>query len=159
MTKRDIIAKITALTELNSYADVVEDASSRPKPGFTRIMILKDNIPGASNVPIPVFVNGRKVLIQRGREVDVPDKFVHALRNAEEVKYGTTDNGEEVKNIGPSYPFQVLDRTPGPDPWPGFEVNRAKRHRQREILRDRLGRWPNTREFNLAMEQGRVEVS
>ncbi|MBH8578791.1 hypothetical protein [Bisbaumannia pacifica] len=55
--------------------------------------------------PVQVGVNGRNYVIERGKEVAVPESVVEVLRNAVQAQYDPKTM-EETKVM--AYPFQVL---------------------------------------------------
>jgi len=73
-----------------------------------KIIIHKtENDSGANNVPISV--NGRTFLINRGEEVSVPESVVDVLNNAvrEIFKYND-DTGEMASKEVQAYPFSII---------------------------------------------------
>lgn len=55
--------------------------------------------------PVPIGVNGRVIRIKRGEQVTIPERFVHALRNAVQ-QIRDADSGE-MRDVE-AYPFQIL---------------------------------------------------
>lgn len=126
--RETIVAKIEAANTGNSQITIpnVEvpimpteqaTASAREEAGRknsgevrkVRILIETQEIPGGDQ-PVPVSVNGRAMLIPRGKEVDVPVHFVEALKNAvrdiyDPIKEGGV--GTEPRKAT-SYPFRII---------------------------------------------------
>lgn len=86
-----------------------ESANTRTLNAQKRVRIL---IPAGRSkheqCPVPVGVNGRAYLIERGVEVDVPESVVHVLNLA--VEQSPVLDGERVTGFRsvPRYPVQVL---------------------------------------------------
>lgn len=57
--------------------------------------------------PVPVRVNGRTMLIPRGKRVMVPEEYVEAIRNASETVWDMTEHGLSNPREVPSYPYAV----------------------------------------------------
>ena len=60
------------------------------------------------NEPVPVSVNGKVMLIPRGKDVDVPAEYVEVLQHAISHKYDPLPDGgmNPVPREVPLYPFQ-----------------------------------------------------
>lgn len=163
-TKKDIISAIQHKLRGQTIAKPVV-GDSRPGPGFARIKMMRDNAPRARNIPIYVQVNGRTCTIPRGVEVDVPEKIVECLRHSThpQIMEDTTKAFNDPKRVRieamPSYPFEVLDRTPGPDPWPGYEVHKKSTYGPREKFWKLFGRWPKRGEVTEAIKGGFITLS
>lgn len=56
---------------------------------------------------VPVRVNGRTMLIPRGKRVMVPEEYVEAIRNASETIWNMTEHGLSDPREVPSYPYAV----------------------------------------------------
>lgn len=160
MTLDDIRA---ALRRKVSKGNVVRiaDTNSKPLPGFYRIIVHKTSDLGAKVGGRPVFVgaNGFKVNIPRNVAVDVPEKVIRILESA--VHYVTMEGegtGQSYHEPQLTYPFQIVDHTPGPDPKPGFEKMKARTYRAREKFRDRFGYWPkNQQQLRDALKEGFIK--
>lgn len=164
-TKAGIIEIIKAKRNSQDMAVVVEDTSGRPKPGWTRMHLHRDPMPGAQNNPVFVGANGYNVTIPRGVDVDVPDKVISVLNDA--VEYRLVENLNEPINSPNrweykpvlSYPFSVLDRNPGPDPRPGFEKGKAATMGPRIKFKELFGRWPSHAELLEAQKEGLLKIN
>jgi hypothetical protein len=86
------------------------DTDSKKDP-MIRIYINISETKGGSD-PIPVGVNGRVMLVPRGKEIDVPSRYVHALKNAKTLVYGNDEKGrfDPTPREVPAYPFQVISQ-------------------------------------------------
>lgn len=79
---------------------------------FARINIPITSKPGGDE-PVAVGVNGRAMAIPRGKDVDVPMKYVEVLMNAKEMAYEEYDptrdmlGGLGMPSLVDSYPFSV----------------------------------------------------
>lgn len=163
MTKEEIIEAIKAK---HKDRDVVllAEAGAGPKPGWARILLHKDPTPGAGNRPVYIQVNGYKVTVPRGVEVDVPIKVVNVLNDAKELRK-EEDPSEPYNSpkrwrnmLVHSYPFQTLAVTPGPDPRPGLEKSKAAKYGPRVAYRDKFGRWPQRAELLEAIKDGIIKL-
>lgn len=104
-------------TEEGSTAMAVEVQSAEPAEGGVpegrkRIIIHKGEGP-LGDKDVFVGVNGVGYLIQRNKEVDVPDGVVDVLRNAVETRYETMrDPASGAEIMKPyeqlAYPFSVI---------------------------------------------------
>lgn len=144
-TKKDLLAMINARLKNKQILTVV-DESKEPAPGRSRIVIQKDPTigPKAGSRPVPVFVNGYRCDIPRGVPCDVPHKVVKVLANSKhpQVTEDPDRPGKSTYENLPSYPFQVLASTPGPDPQPGFERIKEAAYRPRERFFQLFDYWP-----------------
>lgn len=85
------------------------DETDTSGDGLVRILIETRDEPGGDK-PIPVSVNGRAMLIPRGKEVDVPRKYVEVLTKAVRHVYDPIDGGgisTTPRNV-PAYPFRII---------------------------------------------------
>jgi hypothetical protein len=155
MDKEDIVRMILEKQKRTAFATVVNDGDNGlPKPGWARIMVMKDNTTGAKNRPIYWMINGRKFCVPRGIKVDVPIKLVDGpMRDAIEY-HMEEDLGEAINSSRrfqfkprASYPFVEECRTPGPDPYPGDEVARGAKRAMEYRFRDMHGYWPRSQEL------------
>lgn len=160
-TKLELIAMIEQ-KQKQTILFTPANTNNHPKPGFTRIKVMRDP---TTTQPVWVCVNGRNCTIPRSVECDVPEKIVEALRNSvhpqvvEDQSLPFNDPARIRIIEQPSYPFEVLDRTPGPDPWPGFEVSRMAAYRPRERFWKKFGRWPKRGELNEAVKSGIISLA
>lgn len=82
-----------------------------PKEGEVRMIVFESELPGGKD-PVPVSVNGKAMLIPRGQEVEVPERYFEVLANALMDYYETDEDGNLVpipRKI-PRYQFNVLAR-------------------------------------------------
>lgn len=160
MTLEDIRAALRRKVNKSNMVRVA-DTNSRPAPGMYRIILHKTSDFGAKVGGRPAFVgaNGFKVNIPRNIAVDVPEKVIRILENS--IHYVTMEGeagGQSYQEPHLSYPFQILDSTPGPDPKPGFEKMKARTYRAREKFRDRFGYWPkNQQQLRDALKEGFIK--
>lgn len=164
-TKEDIIIALNKKLGDRSMPELAH-AESTVKPGYSKIRVLSDPMPGASNLPIFVGCNGYNCLIPRDVDVIVPHRVVRTLRDALQIvkkQMSTQDQyGREVfKNVEvkvPSYPFQELESVPGPEQLTSWEMAKLRTIRPRERYRDLFGHWPNGRELIRAIEQKLISL-
>lgn len=138
--KDDIIREIMEAVSKANYAEI---SDGDLKPGFARIKLT----PIAGRVTFPVYqnTNGYTCFIPPGHEVDVPIKVVETLRHAEEMKKVQNEFGEYTDVLQPSYPFELLATNPGPDPRPGYEVQRDKKWEPFREFYKQNGFWPSAK--------------
>lgn len=126
MTRDQIISKILLLASDDSRIKAVVDLDAPPKPGFARIRIHKHNRAGGDD-PVQISVNGKEITILRDKAVDIPHKFVNALKNAiNDLMFPNgytmdSDKAEIYEDIAEEerdYSFDMIASSPGPDPWP-----------------------------------------
>lgn len=125
-TKERIISMILSMSEDAGRVKAVQDETSPPAPGYARIRISRNNNPGG-NDPVQITVNNITKTILRDKVVDVPLKFVDALKNAvndmmvpDDFTYSeeNRDALEEMFQEERNYEFSILEITPGQDPEP-----------------------------------------
>jgi hypothetical protein len=163
--KEDIIAAIKSKLSGRTAVKLAEEGS-KLKPGYARIKVLSDPMPGAANSPVFVNANGYTCTIPRDVEVVVPQRVVRVLNDAvvKRLKQTTTtDNyGREVTRdtvvIQPSYPFQVLEMAPGEEPLTNLEISKLKTAGPKRRYRAMFGRWPRPKELARAIEQGLITL-
>lgn len=161
-TKEEIIKAIKYKMR-NTQMVKVADGKAGPAPGFVRVKLMKDSSPKARNAAVYFMVNGRTAAIPRGVACDIPFKFEEAMRNSThpQVVEDSSKAFNDAKRFSieeaPSYPFEVLDRTPGPDPWPGTEVTRRASYGPREKFWKLFGRWPRRGEVHDAIKGGFIK--
>lgn len=85
----------------------VTDDQMPPKKGLVKIHIQLTEDPGGDE-PVPVGVNGKVMLIPRGKDVEVPHAYFEVLSNAIAHKYDPMPGGgiNPVPRAVPLYPFQ-----------------------------------------------------
>jgi hypothetical protein len=136
-------------------------------PGHAKIIINEDATPGSKNFPIYMNVNGYEVTVPRGKEVTVPMRIVRTLNNAKvkrrsqmevQDEYGRNVFKETTVTV-PSYPFQVLEMTPGPEPLTPLEISKKKTMGPRRRYRALFGHWPRGHELNRAIEKGLISLN
>lgn len=98
-----------ALAKPVTAAAAVDSDGGKPRKMMT-IMIPMQEMPGSEGKePVPVGVNGKVMLIPRGKQVSVPAEYVHALENARKASPVTDENGKLTGMTEvPSYPFMVM---------------------------------------------------
>jgi hypothetical protein len=163
MTADDIRKLIKSKEKKGDFAQLAEFNGDAPRPGWARVIIHKDNNPSSSNRPVYLSINGYRITIPRGVEVDVPIKVVGVLNDAkqrflkENTSVGTGDPNRFFWEDSHSYPFSVVNMTSGPDPKPGNEKNREKQMGPRIRFRDKFGYWPKREELREAMRRGELD--
>ena len=162
-TKLEILAAIKHRARGQTLVKV-SDPNGPPPPGFVKIKILKDSSPRSKNIPVYIHINGRTATLPRGVAINVPEKVVEVLRNSthpqliEDSEKAFNDSKRIRIEASPSYPFEVLDRTPGPDPWPGNEIGKRASYGPREKFWKMFGRWPKRGEVHDAIKQGFIKM-
>lgn len=163
MTRKEIIAVIKARQKDRATVEIAE-TGTRPKQGWARIELMKDQSPGASNRPVYVNANGYRCTIPRGVEVDVPLKVVSVLNDSRSMRVSEdpdkpfNDPRRYRKEMLPSYPFQVKDINQGPDPRPGHELGKLAKQGPREEFRQQFGRYPRKDELIQAQKEGFIKL-
>jgi hypothetical protein len=147
-------------------ATVLATKDGKVPPGHAKIIINEDATPGSKNFPIYMNVNGYQCTIPRGKEVIVPMRIVRALTDAKvkrrsqmevQDEYGRNIFRETTVTV-PSYPWQLLDSTPGPEPLTALEISKQKTMGPRRRYRDLFGHWPRGNELNRAIEKGLISL-
>jgi hypothetical protein len=165
-TKEDIVRILKAKAAKQNLVTVVDkDDDGMPKPGWSRINVSRDPMPGAGNYPIYINVNGYEITVPRGVTVDVPTKVVTTLNDAVEerlianhdVPFNDPNHYTYQKVM--RYPFQVIATTKGPDPRPGFEVQRAIQNKPRLKFKEVFGYWPTRPQLAEAHRDGLLRVN
>ena len=161
-TKQEIIDAIKYRGRGQTLAKIAKDGS--PPPGFCKIRLMKDGGPKSRNLPVYVHINGRTATIPRGVPCLVPYKVVELLRNSthpqliEDASLAFNDPKRITIEDSPSYPVELRDATPGPDPWPGNEVGKAASYGPRLKVWKLFGRWPKRGEVHDAIKQGFIKM-
>lgn len=83
----------------------VTAAQKPPEKGKVRVLIAKTEEPGGED-DVPISVNGRAMLVPRGREVEIPAHYFEVLRNAVRTVYDSLPDGGMVPREVPRYAFQ-----------------------------------------------------
>jgi len=90
----------------------VEEGQVGPGRDMVRIHISITEDAGGSE-DVPVGVNGKVMLIPRGKDVDIPVEYHEALQHAITHKYEPLPDGQGINPIPrkvPLYPHQVISR-------------------------------------------------
>jgi hypothetical protein len=164
-TKKEIIESITRKLNGRVVPEIASEVS-QVKPGYAKIKLMNDPMPGASNLPVYLMCNGYQCLIPRDVPVIVPMRVVRTLNDAvATVKKQSlvSDNGgrevfKEVDVKSLSYPFQILEMTPGPEVLTSLEASKLKTVGPRKRYRDLFGHWPKSRELTRAIEQKLISL-
>jgi hypothetical protein len=143
------------------------DGDTALKPGYSRITVLSDPMPQASNLPVFLNCNGYMCLIPRDKEVVVPNRVVRTLRDAKVKRRKQTlqsdSNGREVfretEVISPSYPFTIHETKEGPEVYTALEIARQRTAGPKRRYKQIFGRYPRPRELTRAIEQGLIKVN
>lgn len=136
MTKDDIINQIIGMSHKAEFAGMSEGDL---KPGWARIRVHPVN---GRMFPFYVNCNGYQCFIPFNVEVDVPRKVLGVLNDAEEFRVTADEYGNEQKSFELSYPFSIIQDVPGPDPRPGYEVQREIYLKPKYRFREKFGYWP-----------------
>ncbi len=164
-TKEDIKAAITAKLRGRQSAVLAKEGSKVP-PGHARIIIAEDPAPGSQQIPIPINANGYVCTIPRGKEVIVPRRVVQVLKDSKVkrlVQAEVTDSyGRRVPTTTTvtvsSYPFTVLEETPGEEPLTILEKQKLKSNGPRMRFAAMFGYWPRPADLRRAIEKGLIKV-
>lgn len=164
-TKADIIDAINGKLRNKTVAELALDGST-VKPGYAKILVLENPMPGSSNMPVYINANGYVCTIPRGVEVIVPNRVVRTLNDAvvkkkkQSIAAGADgrESFKESEVMTPSYPFQVLEIVPGPEVLTTLEIAKQKTIGPRRRYRDLFGRWPRPRDLLRAIEQGLIKL-
>lgn len=162
-TKPEIKAAIQRKLAGRTSAIYADNASKVP-PGHAKIIIAEDATPGAKQIPVYMNVNGYQCTVPRGKEVIVPMRVVRALNDAKVKRIQQTEIQDEYGRSVPrsttvtvlSYPYQLLESTPGDEPLTSLEISKKKTRGPRERYRAMFGHWPRHAELNRAIEKGLV---
>jgi len=87
----------------------ITESQALPKEGYRRI-ILQETDDSDGMEPVPVGVNGKIMLVPRGKEVDIPEAYYHVLCNAITHKFDALPDGginPDPRKV-PLYPFQLV---------------------------------------------------
>lgn len=110
------------------YITIAEAAPEAPQAGNEPVPVTAGQAPPGRNMvrinvaiteeaggkdPVPVGVNGRIMVIPRGKDVDIPEEYYEALSHAIAYKYDANEDGSGL-NPEPRkvhlYPHQVINR-------------------------------------------------
>jgi hypothetical protein len=155
-SKEDFVAAInTRRNRHQGLANVVMDRNTGPAPGYARIRL--HNTESGSNLPVPVSVNNLVLKIPRDIEVDVPLEVVEVLNNSKTPVRARNSEGQMVWRDVLSYPFTLLQMSPGVAMRNGKPVVKGssdpKNHSLREKFKEIYERWPKNEEFKEFRDQ------
>lgn len=166
-TKSEIIDAIER--KLNGrVVPTLATSDNSPLPGYARIRVLEDPTPGAQNMPVYVNANGYVATLPRGVDIDVPMRVVRVLNDAivRRRKQSTVLDQATGREIfkettvnTPSYPFQIIEMTPGPEVLTAHELNKKKADGPRKRYRALFGHYPKRGDLQRAIEQGLVSLN
>ncbi|UFK09597.1 hypothetical protein [Xanthomonas phage DES1] len=165
-TKDDIVKLIDNKIQGRTTPELAL-AGTVVRPGYAKIILLEDSSPDASNFPVYLNCNGYQCTIPRGREVIVPMRVVRTLNDAKvkrrkQVWQVDQNSGRESMKetvvTSPSYPFQVIEMVPGPEPLTPLEASRAKVMAPRKRYKEKFGHYPRRGELKRAIEQGFIKL-
>lgn len=166
-TKSDIIEAIER--KLNGrIMPEIAGANDSPPPGYAKIRVLEDPTPGAANIPVYLNANGYVATLPRGVDIIVPQRVVRTLNDAvvrrrkQSIVIDPQTGRETFKETTvntPSYPFQVIDMTPGPEVLTAHELNKKKMQGPRRRYRNLFGHYPKPGELKRAIEQGLISLN
>jgi hypothetical protein len=164
-TKKDIIDLINQKVQGRAIP-VLADKDTELKPGYSKIRVLSDPMPGASNLPVFLNANGYTCMIPRDKDVIVPNRVVRVLNDATVMRRKQTlvadANGRETFKETtvqvPSYPFMVLESKDGPEVHTNLELSKQKTMGPKRRYREMFGHWPRPRELTRAIEQGLIKL-
>lgn len=135
-------------------------------PGHAKIIINEDQTPGSMQIPVYLNANGYVCTIPRGKEVIVPMRVVRVLQNAKVQKLVQKEVQDQYGRMVfqnttitvPSYPFQVLEVTPGPEPLTLHEKQKQRSNGPRKRYAELFGRYPRPAELRRALEKGLIKL-
>lgn len=145
---------------------VIAQRGDKVPPGHAKLIINEDPAPGAKNFPVYFNINGYQCTIPRGKEVIVPMRIVRALQDAKvkrRVQSAVPDQwGREVFRettvTVQSYPYQLLDMTPGEEPLTAHEQAKRRTNGPRQRYAQMFGRWPRPADLRRAIEKGLIKL-
>lgn len=135
-------------------------------PGHSKIIINEDPTPGSQQIPVYLNCNGYVCTIPRGKEVIVPQRVVRTLldskvkrvqQTSKQDEYGRTLFVNQTVTV-PSYPFQVLETTPGDEPLTNHEKQKARTNGPRQRYAQMFGHWPRPADLRRAIEKGLISI-
>lgn len=147
-------------------APVLAKQGDKVPPGHAKIIINEDPNPGSMQVPIYLNANGYVCTIPRGKEVIVPMRVVRVLQDAKvnrlvqkevQDQYGRMVFQNTTVTV-PSYPFQVLEVNPGPEPLTILEKQKMRSNGPRKRYAEMFGRYPRPAELRRAIEKGLIKL-
>lgn len=147
-------------------APVLAKQGDKVPPGHAKIIVNEDPNPGSMQVPIYLNANGYVCTIPRGKEVIVPMRVVRVLQDAKvnrlvqkevQDQYGRMVFQNTTVTV-PSYPFQVLEVNPGPEPLTILEKQKMRSNGPRKRYAEMFGRYPRPAELRRAIEKGLIKL-
>ena len=164
-TKQEIKQAILRKLE-GKAAPMLAGQGDKVPPGHAKIIINEDPTPGSKNYPVVFNINGYVRTVPRGKEIIVPMRVVRALADAKvkrlsqksvQDEYGREIYQNAVVTV-PSYSYQVLDMTPGPEPLTALEQQKQRTQGPRKRYRQMFGRYPRPAELVRAIEKGFIKL-
>lgn len=159
--------KEAILKKLNGKTSALyADKNTSVPPGHAKIIINEDPTPGNKNFPVYFNVNGYQCTVPRGKEVIVPMRIVRALNDAKTRRRTQTEIPDEYGRsifrettvVVPSYPYQLIEMTPGEEPLTNHEKQKQKTNGPRERYASMFGHWPRPADLRRAIEKGLIKV-
>lgn len=147
-------------------APMLASKEDKVPPGHARIILNEDSTPGSKNYPVVFNINGYVCTVPRGKEIIVPMRVLRALQDAKvkrltqksvQDEYGREIFQNSVVTV-PSYPYQVLEMVPGPEPLTALEQQKKKTMGPRKRYRALFGRYPRPAELVRAIEKGFIKL-
>lgn len=151
-TKEYVLSEIRKKLSDHNYVPAADN--SRPKPGYSRIIVAK--APDKSRPKIK-NVNGYRCAIPRGVPVDVPTKVYLSIMDEfepvrEEDLSQPENSPERWRTIrAPKEAVTLLDQTPGPDPKPVHELVKERKNQKYKQFVAQFGYWPTDVELKQAI--------
>lgn len=147
-------------------APVLAQRGTQVPPGHAKIIINEDPTPGSQQVPVYINANGYVCTVPRGKEVIVPMRVLRVLQDAKTRRLVQTtvqdQYGREIPQnktvVVPSYPFQVLEVTPGDEPLTNHEKQKRKTHGPRARYAQMFGHYPRPADLRRAIEKGLIKI-
>lgn len=100
--------RVAIMTRPDPAPAQMKDGSTEERNGRIYRRITLHAGPGeGGDRPVPVRVNGKTMLIPRGKPCMVPEEYVEAIRNAQETVYEMTGTGIINPREVPSYPHAI----------------------------------------------------
>lgn len=166
-TKEEIVEAIER--KLNGRVmPQLANSSDAPPPGYAKIRVLEDPTPDSANIPVYINANGYVATLPRGVDIIVPMRVVRTLNDAtvrrrkQSIVVDPATGRESFKEttvVAPSYPFQILEMTPGPEVLTAHEMNKQKTQGPRKRYQQMFGRYPKPGELHRAIEKGLISLN
>lgn len=169
LAKTDTKEKIVEAIERKLSGKIVPEFANEEtklKPGYARIRILSDPMPGAANLPVYLNCNGYVCMIPRDIDVVVPMRVVRTLNDAtvQRRKQALVSDREgrevfkETTVTVPSYPFQILEMKDGQEAMTSLELTKHRTAGPKRRYHQLFGRWPRPAELTRAIEQKLISL-